>query len=194
MNPDEPITNVSPETTAPSSTSEATKKKEGGRGCAFLIVLVAFAIWINNCRDKSKLEERKIALGTSTEGQIQFIAEKEFNSGLVKCEANKITSGAQIGLYNVDVTYGNIFMEKQLADDELKKAFESFFTSGLPIWEVWLRKQGKLVDKFGKESTDLVYKVSLTHETAAKINWSNKTLLNFDRLWEVHYIHPALKN
>ena len=163
-----------------------------------LIVIAVFVFLI--FRNKSDQDEtsaaakkaRKDELYATVEGRIQFLAEETFKSGLKKVESSKITGGSQEGLYNVDVTFESLFNDKKLIEGEFRDAFERFFNSGHPIWEVWLRKDMKLVDRFGKESDELVFKVSMTKETAKKINWNNKRVLDFNGLWEAHFVHPVL--
>ena len=125
------------------------------------------------------------------EGRIQIVAEEALGA-LKKFEANKITGGEREGLYNVDVTFEGGIDDKRSIENKFRDGFEKLFKSGLPIWEIWLRKKGKLIDKFGTESDQLIYKVSMTKETAARINWGNKLVIEFPSLWEPHFIHPAL--
>ncbi len=159
-------------------------------GC--IVALGIYPLWRDSQKEAKKREDRKAELQETPEGRIRFVAEEIFGDRLKKFEASKITGGSKEGQYNVDVTFQGGLDYKSGIDRELRDGFERFFKAGLPIWEVWLRKDAKLVDKFGAESVDLIYKVSMTKDTAGKINWENKALLDFTDLWEAHFIHPAL--
>lgn len=50
-----------------------------------------------------------------------------------------------------------------------------------------------LTDKFGKVTTDVVYKTSMNREVASRVNWQSKRLLRWPELWKAHFIHPALR-
>jgi hypothetical protein len=129
--------------------------------------------------------------------EIESTARDILNDALVKVEVNRITGGPYEGLYNVELRMkdGGFWSDKTAKDSIerlMKKAYERLFAKAPRIWNVWCVVETKLIDKYGKESMEVVYKTSMTKETADKINWQNSALLDFSSLWETHFLHPVL--
>lgn len=70
--------------------------------------------------------------------------------------------------------------------------FEKIYTSGLPIYEVREFIYLPLTDKYGNTSDNVVVRMSLKNETALKINWKNVNKLEFDKVADSSWTHPAL--
>jgi len=70
--------------------------------------------------------------------------------------------------------------------------FKKLYTSGLPIKEVAEIIYMPLTDKYGNTSDDVVVKMTLNSTTAAKINWNGVDTLNFNKVADSSWIHPAL--
>jgi hypothetical protein len=74
----------------------------------------------------------------------------------------------------------------------MRDVYAKLFTTNANIWEAWCFAEANMIDRYGKESVDLVYKTSMTKQVADQVNWENRSLLNFTELWETHYLHPSL--
>lgn len=73
-----------------------------------------------------------------------------------------------------------------------KKVFQELFE--VPeVTEVTLFWYFTLVDKYGNEKDDVILKVSVTCDTASKINWDNFDFNNLPDIAEQYWEHPALK-
>lgn len=51
-----------------------------------------------------------------------------------------------------------------------------------------------LVDKYGNSENSVVLKVSISKETANKINWDNFVAENLPNVADSYYLHPSLSN
>ncbi|MCL5289783.1 MAG: hypothetical protein M1489_01895 [Firmicutes bacterium] len=71
--------------------------------------------------------------------------------------------------------------------------FENIYGTGLPIQEVTCFIGFPMKDKYGNETEINVMKISLTGETAGKVNWSGVDRANFDKVANSFWMHPALK-
>lgn len=70
--------------------------------------------------------------------------------------------------------------------------FEKLYATGLPIKEVREFIYLPLIDKYGNKADEIVVKMSLKAETAAKINWGNVSKSEFDKVADQSKTHSAL--
>ena len=127
---------------------------------------------------------------------VQKLMTGVYESELRETEAHVIFDGVASGKLNVYVRVNaDMRYSKNLFDLEqkLNKAFKTLYTSGLPIWEVVIWNYGKLVDRYGNESDEIVHKCSLHSNEAAKVNWQNAEWVSLEKIWEVRLKHRVME-
>lgn len=72
------------------------------------------------------------------------------------------------------------------------EVFEKIYTAGVPVHEATCFVYFPLQDKYGNSSEEVVMKLNLGQETAAKINWEGVSKTEFDNVADSAWLHPAL--
>lgn len=128
---------------------------------------------------------------------IQAIAKEQFGQKLRKVEVVCIMGGPQQGLYNVELRFDasggwSNSSQRRWMEDKMRDTYERLFTECPNVWEAWCFAEAKLIDRFGQESMEIVYKTSMGKSVAAQVKWANKARLDFKELWKTHFLHPAI--
>ncbi len=92
---------------------------------------------------------------------------------------------------NLTENLWKIGMEKQMAE-----VYKALYTGDMDIRTASAAAYFLLVDKYGNEKDDMVYKTILDKEEADKVNWdADDSMLKIEILpsvWTVSYKHPAV--
>jgi hypothetical protein len=78
-------------------------------------------------------------------------------------------------------------------ENEMEETYQTLYTSGEAIEEVFVGAYFTLIDDLGNETEELVYGTLLPGTTAAEINWDNAALVNWPDVWQVTLIHPEVE-
>lgn len=171
--------------------------KKGCFGCLGLIVVCMLLGMILETCSKPDLTLSDSERQNPKEA-VQKLMKAIYGSDLRESEAHQIYEGSVAGgKLNV---YVRVNAEPLLSnsstifdmDEKMKKAFKALYESGLPVWEVVIWNYAPLIDRYGKKSEEIVYKVGLHSREAAQVEWSNPDSVSFERVWEVKFLHPAL--
>lgn len=170
-------------------------RKKGCGGCLVLIVVcLLLGILLETCSkpDLTLSESER----QNPKEAVQKLMKGVYGSELRETEAHVIFDGVATGKLNVYVRVNaDMRYSKNLFDLEQKltKAFQTLYTSGLPIWEVVIWNYGELVNKYGNESDEIVHKCSLHSNEAAQVNWQNAEYISLERIWEVRFKHAVMQ-
>lgn len=178
---------------------KATRQRKGRRkGCGGCLVLIAacllFGLILETCSkpDLTLSESER----QNPKEAVQKLMKGVYGGDLRETEAHVIFDGVATGKLNVYVRVNaDMRYSKNLFDLEQKltKAFQTLYTSGLPIWEVVIWNYGELVNKYGNESDEIVHKCSLHSNEAAQVNWQNAEYISLERIWEVRFKHAVMQ-
>lgn len=167
--------------------------RKGCRGCLILFVAaVGITMLLVRCMTgEVELSDDEL---NNPEVGVRKLMRAVYGSRLREVEAHRITAGdVGLGRLNVYVRVNTGNDSKRGMDFKMIDAYKALYTSGLPIWEATIWNFEKLVDPYGKESDEIVYKTTLHSREASKINWKNEANVRFERLWKVNYLHPVLQ-
>ena len=79
-------------------------------------------------------------------------------------------------------------IERAMAD-----GYAAAMTAGCSIVRATMEAQTTLVDRKGNRSLAAVYGTSLRGEEAVDVNWKNRAMLNWPKIWTVYRLHPAFR-
>lgn len=74
---------------------------------------------------------------------------------------------------------------------DMLEAYESIFTSGVPIHFARMTATFTMIDGLGNESVTDVYATQINFDVGEQVNWENVVLLDPARLWSVNRMHRA---
>lgn len=196
-----PHNDASGQETTTAAAREPTPQKASNTETAFgcgcmLVIALLLGFFVKSCffdnASGHTPEDKK-----NPSNAVQKLMERALGSKLSSTKTFAITdtSGPARGKFNVHVhfvePYEGHAATKAYIELDMAKAYKELFTSRLPLWEVTLFAEGKLQDRYGNESNDLVYKTTLGYRQAVKINWKNFDSVDFRQLWEVNFMLPS---
>ena len=117
--------------------------------------------------------------------------------GKLKVDVSRIRGGPSERLFNLEIRIrleasGSAASMKRSVEMEMRDVYEWIFTNVPRALTTWCFVESEMIDKFGKESIELVYKTSMGKGVADRIHWKKKDSLDFTNLWETHFLHRAL--
>ena len=126
----------------------------------------------------------------------QIISIKVTDSAFDK-DGNFATEGPRAKMVDVvfeaaeNLTKG---MTKDGIELDMQRGYEAMFTkTGVPIARGGIDAHMMLVDRYGEGSLGLVYGTTLQGDTAARVNWENKLMLDWSNLWTVYFARPEFR-
>lgn len=103
-------------------------------------------------------------------------------------EGHKIVEVTFMGSDNLTNNMIKRGMELNMID-----GYEAIFTAGFPVLGVTIRALLPLMDRLGNESTGMVHRTELQQDIASKVNWKNKSRIDFTEVWETSYLHHGFR-
>jgi hypothetical protein len=115
----------------------------------------------------------------------QTLMKKIFNERLDRVEVYANVDGG----FNVLVFFNaadgwSIGSMRRSIERDMRDAYRSLYTSNVTVTDATMFAHAKTSDKFGKESSGLVYKTHLSKETAKQVIWEKADSLDFTEIWE----------
>lgn len=151
-------------------------------------------------QDAAALEQKKYddqaAYEAWVPSQIESICKEKLRDNFIDVTVNDNIKNPGTKIVSINFKYENLTasMTKKGMIIESSELMEKLFTSDLPIQEVVIFIKTPLIDQYGNSSLDTVMKCSLNKETAAKINWENRLIIDFPKIFNQYWEHPALRN
>lgn len=71
--------------------------------------------------------------------------------------------------------------------------YEAIYTSGVPVRAATVEAHLDLVDAYGNERLGKAYGTRLRNTEAYRINWENKLIVDFTKIWEVYWMQEFLE-
>lgn len=81
----------------------------------------------------------------------------------------------------------------ELQMQDIYKALYADEELGDEVCNVTTNASGRLTDDYGNVSTEKIYSTSMDAATSESVNWKNDYAVNFNNVWTVDYIHPAVE-
>ena len=97
------------------------------------------------------------------------------------------------GVYFVLAEYKPLLMEAGAIEDEMLEAYKVVYTSGLPVVRAEIVALADLVDGYGNEYEDPVYRSSMDGEQAKLINWGNLRNVSPRVAFSDYWRHPLVR-
>ena len=84
-------------------------------------------------------------------------------------------------------------LTKRSIERDMMDYFHNIFTSEMPIRMAIIEAYMILMDQFGNEEENIVYGTTIWNNSASKMNWRNRHLINPGDVWEVHFMNNAFR-
>ncbi len=109
--------------------------------------------------------------------------------------AQSISSGKQgegatiVVLFEMKEAWSEASMKRNI-EQIMWEAYYVLYTCGPPVQLVDLKARTRLMNRYGQEELETVYRTSLTQTVANKINWDNRERLDQTKIWKTIFLHP----
>ena len=166
--------------------------------CGVIIVVVAGGFW-----GLSFLipESGPVSAGEKQQQDAERAIEKNIEK-LEKDTGKKLRPGKNIvveaghrydGVYFVLAEYKPLLTEAGPIEDDMLEAYKAIYTLGLPVVNAEIVALADLVDSYGNEYEDPIYRSSMDGEQAQMVNWENLRNVNPGAVFSNSWRHPLVR-
>ena len=78
-------------------------------------------------------------------------------------------------------------------EQEMMDVYKTIYTSGFPVALAEIAARATLVDPYGQEFEDVIYRSSMTDTTAARVNWEKLYLVEPSLVFDDSWQHLAIR-
>ena len=116
--------------------------------------------------------------------------EKELRDN--KDETVRVTERAD-GTFYVAAEFTTRLRKAGHIELEMIDAYKAIYTSGYPVALAEIAARGTLVNQYGQEFDDVIYRSSMTDTTAARVNWEKLFLVEPSLVFDDSWQHLAVR-
>ena len=114
----------------------------------------------------------------------EMLVRKIFNDRLDRVEVYAHIDGGVNVLVFFNAAEGwSIDSTRRRIEADMRDSYRALYGANLGVTDATMFAHAKTTDKFGKESTGLVYKTSLSKRTADQVVWEKADSLDFTEIW-----------
>ena len=125
-----------------------------------------------------------------TQEDLQSAVEKELRPNRdVRVTVTKHRDGS----YFVFAEYRPLLKEVGPIEDEMMDTYKTIYKFELPVAGAEVVAYANLVDRYGNQSENAIYRSALDRETAMMVNWEELHLVTPDRVFNDSWRHPAIR-